>query len=791
MIRVEVVMSVVGSRVLRTEDFRLITTGGTYTDNVADDRLDGAVHVVFVRSPVAHGRILSVDTAAAAAAPGVVAVVTAADLGSLPAVEPPGMCHPAMVQRALAADVVRYVGEPVVAVVAEQRALATDAAELVAVDYDPLPAVVEVEDAAGEQVLLFPDAGTNTACRFGPDRPGGGGPEDGGRDGELDADLFAGCEVVVSRRIVNPRVVPAPMESRAAAAGWDAGTDRLTAWIPSQGAQLVRARLADRLGWPAEQVRVITPDVGGGFGARVNVDTEQLLTCWLARRLGRPVRWMETRSENLVGMTHGRGQVQVVTIGGGRDGRVLAYRLEILQDCGAYPRFGAVLPTLTRLMAAGVYDIAKVESVARSVVTNTTPIAAYRGAGRPEATAAIERAMDLFAAQIGMDPAEVRRRNMIAPFTSGYTTPTGAEYDTGDYPAALDAALAAADYAGLRREQAQRRAEGDPTALGIGLSVYVEITGGGDDAEGARENATVEIHPDGTVTVLTGTSPQGQGHATVWAQLVSDQVGIAVEKITVKHGDTDLIPLGGGTFGSRSLQLGGSAVAQATRELVELARQHAAEELEANPDDLVVDRDRAALMVTGSPDVAVTFADVAARQPLSVHTVFRSPGPTFPFGAHVAVVEVDTQTGKVTPLRMVCVDDAGAVVNPLLAEGQRHGGIAQGIAQALYEEVAYDTDGNPLAMTLADYGFPSAADLPAFDLVDMATPTPHNPLGSKGLGEAGTIGATPAVQNAVIDAVAHLGIQHIDMPATPHRVWSAIQEATGPKSGLVNAIIEE
>jgi len=784
MIRVEVVMSVVGSRVPRTEDLRLITTGGTYTDNVADDRLMGAVHVVFVRSPVAHGRVLSVDTTAAVAAPGVVAVVTAADLGSLPAVQPPGMCHPAMVQRLLAAEVVRYVGEPVAAVVAEQRALAADAAELVVVDYDPLPAVVGVEDAVGGHVLLFPEAGTNTACRFGPDRPGGGGSDgggsDGGGDGGLDAELFADCEVVVSRRIVNPRLAPAPMEVRAAAAAWDAGTDRLTAWIPSQGAQLARARLALGLGWQAEQIRVITPDVGGGFGARVNVDTEQVLTCWLARHLGRPVRWVETRSENLVGMTHGRGQVQVITIGGGRDGQVRAYRLQILQDCGAYPRFGAVLPMLTRLMAAGVYGIAKVESVARSVVTNTTPVAAYRGAGRPEATAAIERAMDLFAAQIGMDPAELRRRNMIAPFTGGHTTPTGAAYDTGDYPAALDAALAAADYAGLRRHQAQRRAGHDPTALGIGLSVYVEVTGAGEDAEGPRENATVEIHPDGTATVLTGTSPQGQGHATVWAQLVSDQVGIPVEKITVKHGDTDLIPVGGGTFGSRSLQLGGSAVAQATRELVELAKRHAAEELEANPDDLVIDRERAALMVTGSPDVAVTFADLAARQPLKVHTVFRSPGPTYPFGAHVAVVEVDTQTGKVTPRRMVCVDDAGVVVNPLLAEGQRHGGIAQGIAQALYEEVVYDTDGNPLAVTLADYGFPSATDLPAFDLLDMATPTPHNPLGSKGLGEAGTIGATPAVQNAVIDALAHLGIQHIDMPTTPHRVWSAIHAATNP-----------
>jgi carbon-monoxide dehydrogenase large subunit len=386
--------------------------------------------------------------------------------------------------------------------------------------------------------------------------------------------------------------------------------------------------------------------------------------------------------------------------------------------------------------------------------------------------------MDLFAAQIGMDPAELRSRNMIAPFSQPHTTPTGARYDTGDYPAALDAVLAAADYAGLRREQAQRRARRDPTALGIGLSVYVEVTGPGDDAGGPRETATVEVHRDGTATVLTGTSPHGQGHATVWAMLVSDQIGIPVDKIVVRHGDTDLIPVGGGTFGSRSLQLGGAAVTQATRELVELARGHAAEELEANPDDLVVDVERAALTVAGSPDVAVSFADLAARHPLLVHSVFHAPGPSYPFGAHVAVVEVDTETGKVTPRQMVCVDDAGAVVNPLIAEGQRHGGIAQGIAQALYEEVVYDVDGNPQAVTLADYGFPSAPDLPAFDLLDMATPTPHNPLGAKGLGEAGTIGATPAVQNAVVDAVAHLGVRHIDMPTTPERVWAALSNPT-------------
>jgi aerobic carbon-monoxide dehydrogenase large subunit len=750
-------MSLLGSRVLRTEDRRLITAGGDYTDNLKDERLAGALHLAFVRSPVAHGRIVSVDTGQAAASPGVVAVLTADEV-DLDPIRPPGGIPGEMSAPVLARDTVRYVGEPVAVVVAETRAQAADAAELVSVDYDALPAVIDLEDAAADNTVLHPSLGTNLAARFGPE--------------QLDEEFFAGCEVVVRQRIVNSRLVPAPMEVRAAAAAWD-GT-RLTAWIPSQGAQLAKMMLVGGLGWKPEEVHVLTPDVGGGFGAKILVDAEQLLTCWLARHLDRPVRWMETRTENFLGMTHGRGQLQDVTVGGTRDGKVLAYRLEILQDSGAYPRFGAILPTLTQLMAVGVYDIPAVESIARSVVTNTTPVAAYRGAGRPEATAAIERAMDVYAAELGLDPAEVRRRNLVPRFTDGHKTASGAEYDTGDYPAALETVLAAASYPELRAEQAARRASGDPRQLGIGISVYVEVTGAS-DPDGPHEVATVTLNADGTATVLTGTSPHGQGHATVWAMLVSEQTGIPVDKVTVRHGDTELIPAGGGTMGSRSLQLGGTAVSQATRELVELARQLAAEELEANPDDLVVDLERAALAVAGSPDAALTFADLAGRRELRVETEFRAPGPSFPFGAHVAVVEVDVETGMVTPLRMVCVDDAGTVINPLIAEGQRHGGIAQGIGQAIYEQMEYDSDGNPMAVALGDYGVPSSADLPDFTLVEMETPTSHNPLGAKGLGEAGTIGATPAVHNAVVDAVSHLGIRHIDMPTTPARVWAALQ----------------
>jgi carbon-monoxide dehydrogenase large subunit len=526
-------------------------------------------------------------------------------------------------------------------------------------------------------------------------------------------------------------------------------------------------------------LRVITPDVGGAFGAKFGADPEHAVVCWVARRVARPARWAEARGENLVGMTHGRAQRQTVTIGGSRDGTVAAYRLEILQDSGAYPRFGAFLPALTILMAPGPYGFSRAEAIAKAVVTNTTPVGAYRGAGRPEATAAVERAIDLFAAEIGMDPAEVRRKNLLPKFTEPHTTAFGAVYDTGDYAAALDKALAAAGYADLREEQAKRRASGDAVQLGIGMSCYVEITGPGMEEGGPRENATVEVHPDGSATILTGTSPHGQGHATVWAMLASDELGIPVDKITVKWGDTDLIPEGGGTGGSRSLQQGGAAVQQASQELLEVARQRAADTLEASPADLVFDTERSAFAVAGDPAASVPLTKLAEPERLLVRAVFSAPGPTFPFGAHIAVAEVDTETGKAVLRRMVTVDDAGAVINPLLAEGQRHGGIAQGAAQALCEEVIYDADGNPLTATFADYAVLSPTEVPSFELADMATPTTYNPLGAKGIGEAGTIGATPAVQNAVIDALAHLGVRHIDMPTTPRRVWQALRSASG------------
>ena len=756
-------MSILGTRVVRTEDPLFLTRGAIYTDDLTDERLTGALHATFVRSTVAHGQLLSVDTSAALEAPGVVAVLTAQDITDLVPIPPPfPFINSAMTYPWLASDRVRFVGDPIAVVLTEERYQGEDAAEMVAVDIDPLPAVVGAAAAARDEVLLFPEAGTNVMASFGEPAP---------------ADFFDGCEVVVTQPMINQRVAPVPLEGRAAAAAWTEN-GRATVWCTNQGAQQARGQFGDWLDMDPDLIHLITPDVGGGFGAKIGADPEYALVMWLARHVGRPVRWAESRSENLVGMVHGRAQDQVVTIGGSRDGTIEAYSLVAEQDCGAYPRIGTVLPTLTMLMAPGVYGFPKVHAQARVLATTTTPIGAYRGAGRPEATAAVERAIDLFAAEIGMDPAEVRRKNLLPAFSEPHTTPMGATYDNGDYTVALDKALEAAGYAELRAEQARRRQAGEPRQLGIGMSVYVEITGA-DNGAGTGEGASLEVHPDGTATVLTGTSPHGQGHATAWAMIASDQLGIPMEKITVLHGDTDRVPQGGGTMGSRSLQQGGAAVHQAAGELVELARRRAAEKLEVDPEDLVVDLGLAGLAVRGTPGTGVTFAELAGDEQLLVQTRFTAAAPTFPFGAHVVVVEMDVESGKAEVARLIAVDDAGTILNPLLAEGQRHGGYAQGVAQALLEEVLYDEDGNPTTSTLADYPFISATELPSFELVEMATPTPMNALGAKGIGEAGTIGSTPATQNAVIDAVAHLGVRHIDMPTTPMRVWRAIQQAQG------------
>ena len=581
----------------------------------------------------------------------------------------------------------------------DDRYQGEDAAELVSVDYQPLPAVVGVDAALAGLTLLFPAAESNVAVT-------GGVP--------ADPAAFDGCDVVVERTIVNQRLAPVPMEGRAAAAEWADG--KLTVWVSTQNAQISRFVLAGVLGLDPGAIRVVAPDAGGGFGAKVGIDRDGLVVAWAARHTGRALRWAETRGENLVGMTHGRAQQQVIKIGGTRDGHILAYRLEIVQDAGAYPRMGGFLPFLTRLMAAGPYDISHVEAASSTVVTNTTPIAAYRGAGRPEATAAIERAVDLFAAEIGMDPADVRRINLVAPDKFPYSSPCGPVYDTGAYAEALDKVLAAAGYQELRAEQAGRRDRGGALQLGIGLASYVEITAA--DAAGG-ETARLVVDGDGTATVYTGSSAHGQGHHTTWAMLVEAELGIEMAKVTVIHGDTDLIPLGVGTYASRSLQLGGVAVHKAAVEVKEQARQVAADMLEASAADLELDTGRGAWQVRGDPAASRTWAEIAGQaggDGLAAAVNYTEGQPTFPFGTHLALVELDTETGKARLIRHVTVDDAGIVVSPVLAEGQRHGGIAQGVAQALLEEMLYDADGNPLTSTLVDYATITAAELPSFEL---------------------------------------------------------------------------
>ncbi len=761
---VHVAGSILGNRVLRKEDPKFLTTGGVYVDDLhSEPLLANAAHVTYVRSSVAHGRITNIDVADALTAPGVIAIYTGADLDLQPV---SATFNPTAKRTLLASDKVRYVGEPIAVIITEFADQGEDAGERVIVEYDTLEVLIDVEAAMKSSTLIYEECGSNVVF----DSTALGMPDNTG-----DA-IFADCEVVVKGRFVNQRLAPCPLEVRGAAATWVDG--RLYQWLSTQHAQGARDEVKTANGLGDGEVRIITPDVGGGFGAKIGAYPEELLLGRLAKKLGRPVRWCETRSESMTAMGHGRAQVQYVTIGGTRQGKVQAYQLHAIQDSGAWVDIGAILaPFMTRPMSSGVYDIPKMECRTTSVVTNTTPTVAYRGAGRPEATASIERAMDLFAAEIGKDPTEVRRVNLIAKFLEPHTTAIGQTYDVGNYEAALDKVLAAADYTKLRAEQAIRRARGDVKQLGIGVSVYVEITGGTTPGEVAK----IEVRPDGHAVVYTGTSPQGQGHVTAWSMIAAEETGIAMDKIEVIWGDTDLVPVGGGTMGSRSLQQGGAAVQQAAIELVQQARTHAAHLLEANEADVIFDKSAGAFHVTGTPAVSKTWGDVstavAATGGLVQETTFTAGGPTFPFGAHLAVVELDTETGQVRHIRHVACDDAGRVLNPLLLEGQIHGGIGQGTAQALLEEVRFDPDGNPITSNLADYAFISAAELPSFEVIHMETPTPRNPLGAKGIGESGTIGSTPAVQSAVIDAVSHLGVRHIDMPATAERVWRAIQAA--------------
>jgi len=756
--------SILGTAVRRVEDPDLLRGRGTYVDNLASRR-DDVLHAVFVRSPMAHARITGIDVSEAAAAPGVAGVLTAAELATEP-VPLFASANEKVLRYALARDVVRYVGDPVALVVASSRAAAVDAAELVDVDYDPLEAVVDPETAADPGApQLHDELPRNVAIR----RLGEGDPLDD-------------AEVVVRARIENNRLATAPIEGNAVLADPtdDGAGHRLTVWLSTQHPHLGRQLLSRFTGLDKKEIRVVAPHVGGAFGGKAGISPDHAAVVGAAMHLGRPVAWTETRSEAMLSM-HGRGQVQYAELGLTRDGRITGLRARVLGDCGAYAGFGGSFSSgSTRTMAQGPYVVPRIRYDGVSVVTSTSPVGAFRGAGRPEAAALLERILDLAADELGLPPEEIRRRNFVAPDAFPWDTFAGRTYDSGDYDLPLTEALRLADVEGARAEQARRREAGGPRQLGVGIASYVEITG-----FGGKEHGFVEIHDDGSATVRSGTSAHGQGHATAFSMIVSDRLGIDVDRIRYEQSDTAVVPVGGGTGGARSLQMGGLAVAQAAAELHDRARRLAAELLEAAVDD--VERDDEGFVVRGVPGAHVGWAALAAEagergEPLQVATTFEQEHATFPFGTHVAVVEVDIETGLVRPVRHVAVDDAGRVVNPLLLAGQQHGGALQGISQALWAQFVYDEQGTPLTSSFADYPMPTAADTTMIEAHSTETPTPYNELGVKGIGEAATIGATPAVQNAVVDALSHLGVRHVDMPCTPARVFAAIRAAAAGDS---------
>jgi carbon-monoxide dehydrogenase large subunit len=762
--------SILGNPVRRTEDPRILRGDADYFDDLD---VEGLLHVAFVRSTMAHARIESVDTSEAVTMPGVVAAYTADDLGLEPG-QGFAMVPAALSRPPLARDVVRFVGDIVAVIVAETRAQAVDAAEMVIVDYDPLPTVIDPEAAlADDAPIVFPEHGSNLAIEF--------------NFGD-DPSILDDADLVVDGRFLNQRLAPVPMEPNGILVELD-GDDGLTAHVPTQNPHGVRDPLAGVVGLDEERVRVVATTVGGGFGAKAGMYPEFAIAATAARKLGRPVKWSETRSENMTAMTHGRGQIQYIELGLKRDGTFTGLRGRIVCDGGAYPGIGAFLPYLTRSMSQGVYRIPKIEMNSKSAITNTTPTAAYRGAGRPEAAALLERIVDMAAVELGRDPVDLRKQNFLRPEEFPLTTVTGANYDSADYVKALDEACRVAGYEELRRDQAQRRERGDVKQLGIGVSVYTEVTAGGL----FQEFGAVEVHTDGTVTATVGTSPHGQGLETAFKMIVAELLGVPMDAVTVVQSDTALVPRGMGTMGSRSLQIGGSAIHKTSELVVDKAKRLAAHLLEADVADIVV-HEGEGVGAAGAPATALSWAELAlaagdpARRPadfeegLRAELDFNQGEATYPFGAHIAVVEVDTETGRVELLRHVAVDDCGRVINPLLVAGQQHGGIAQGVAQALYESVEYDHDGNPQTANLMDYAMPSAAELPSFEASNTETPTPLNPLGAKGIGEAGTIGSTPAAQNAVVDALSIFGIRHLDMPLTSERVWRAIRDAA-PATG--------
>lgn len=763
-----VLRSMVGANVKRKEDPGLITGTGKY---VGDLKLPGMRHVAFVRSPYAHAKIRGIDSSAALARAGVLAVVTGEDLRGQ--YEPVPMAGGAEAlanysHLALSVDRVRHIGEAVAAVIALSDQAAEDALDAVEVDWQELPASADLLGAySGENGPIFGSRADNI-------------PDVGEKKTDGVDDVFAQAPHVISQRIASQRVAGVPMEVRAVAAAPDAVTGGITLWSSTQIPHGLRAALATTLRLPENAIRVIAPNVGGGFGVKNALYPEEIVVAKLAQMYNMPLKWAGTRVEHFQTTTQGRSQIADVAVAFDAAGKILGLRLHVIAELGMYPPFYDIAH-LTGLMATGNYDIQAVDFKASNVFTNTVGVAAYRGAGRPEAIYYIERMIELVAAQLGMDPAQVRRKNYIQPEQFPYKTPTGSTYDTGNYAANLDTALETANYAALRREQAQRRAEGADSLLGIGMATYVEMCG-----FGPYESGQVRVEPSGTVTVYTGTSPHGQGLQTSFAQIVADEIGANFEDIIVRHGDTGSQPMGVGTFGSRSLAIGGSSLVRASEKVRDKAIKIAAHVLEAAPGD--IEFADGEYRVKGLPSRSLNLSDIAKRAysdrlPDDIDTgleatdFFRPADFIYPFGTHVAVVEIERETGLIKLREYYSVDDCGPRISPLLVAGQIHGGLAQGIGQALLEEVIFDESGQLLTGTMMDYAMPRADDFPHFTINKTVTETSLNPLGAKGIGEAATIGSTPAVVNAVMDALAPYGVRHVDMPLTSRKIWQAIHDS--------------
>jgi carbon-monoxide dehydrogenase large subunit len=777
-----VLPKLVGERVRRREDPRLIQGRATYVDDI---KIAGMQHIAFKRSEVAHGRIRSIDTSAAAAMDGVEAVFTGAQIAELLAPMPIGTPFPSPPHRAVAVDTVRYAGEPVAVIVARDRYVARDAADAVVVKYDALPAVVDPELAmTGKPTVIHADFANNLSVARVPS--GTGVSADGKVDDSAIDAAFKKAEVVISQRMVNHRLVPNAMEARGVVAHYEPGKDSMTIWSSTQNPHILRTMVAAMTGMGQDQVRAIAPEVGGGFGAKINIYAEEYVAAVVSRKLGIPVKWIEDRSEAFVATTHGRDLIAYVDLAATRSGKVLGLKMRIIADIGAYNMLlTAAIPTLTMLMANGTYDIPAIRTTLTEVFTNKTPTDAYRGAGRPEATYFLERAMDMLARELRMDPAEVRRCNFIAPHRFPFATQMGAVYDSGDYEKALARALEAADWEALKTERDAARKEG--RLVGLGLAMYVEVCGIGPSATlptGGWEHSQVTVERDGRISATTGASPHGQGNETTFAQMLADQFGVPMEHVTIRHGDTDVVKQGIGTFGSRSQAVGGTALHMAGNKVKAKMAKFAAALLEAHEGDIVFENGR--IGVKGAPASAKAFADVAAyayipvplpeglEPGLSDEAFFEPSNNTYPFGCHITMLEIDRETGEPTLLKLVAVDDAGHLINPLIVEGQIHGGLAQGIGQAMVEEAVYSDDGQLLTGSFMDYALPRATDFPTFELHATVTPTPVNPLGAKGVGEAGTLGSTPSIVNAAVDALSGFGVTHIDMMLRPEKLWRII-----------------